>query len=122
MHHLMIKLFEFKPYRQHSNYIYTRNRKAHEGLPRSPYHVLDPSPWPILIVVGLWGLAITFICWANGVPCNFLILGALVTVIVVYGWTRDLVNEGTFQGFHTKKVQRGLTLGFILFLVSEIFI
>ena len=120
VHCLMTKLFKFEFKNHHTGHTCVRCRRAHEGIPRSPYHVLDPSPWPILIVVGLWGIAITFICWANGVPCNFLLLGALVAAIVVYGWTRDLVNEGTFQGFHTKKVQSGLTIGFLLFLVSEL--
>ena len=111
----------FTGIKNHSpNFMYTRLRYSSHILPRSPYHVLDPRPWPVLIAIGLWGLAITFICWANGVPCNRLLLGAVIAAMVVYGWTRDLVNEGTFQGFHTKKVQRGLTMGFILFLVSEL--
>nr|YP_008757795.1 cytochrome c oxidase subunit III [Ostrea lurida]AGM48338.1 cytochrome c oxidase subunit 3 [Ostrea lurida] len=105
---------------QSSNFTHSSLRHSSHMLPRSPYHILDPSPWPVLMAIGLWGLAMTFICWANGVPCNSLLLGAVIAAMVVYGWTRDLVNEGTFQGFHTKKVQSGLTMGFILFLVSEL--
>ena len=88
----MIKLCKFLPNSFHltlkGKSIFLRGIKRHgsnDVLPRSPYHVLDPSPWPILMAVGLWGVAITFICWANGVPCNFLLLGAVVAAIVVYG-------------------------------------
>jgi cytochrome c oxidase subunit 3 len=34
-------------------------------------------------------------------------------------WFREIIRESTFQGNHTKKVQKGLKLGFMLFLVSE---
>merc|ERR1712054_656799 len=40
--------------------------------------------------------------------------------LVSYGWWRDVVDEALFQGCHTKKVQRGLRLGMILFIVSEV--
>lgn len=34
-------------------------------------------------------------------------------------WFRDIIREGTFQGFHTRAVTRGLRIGVILFIVSE---
>lgn len=89
-------------------------------IPRTPFHIVDPSPWPVLIRIGLWGLATIFICWVNKVDYGQLFWGVLIIAITVYGWTRDIVNESTFQGFHTKKVQIGISLGFILFLVSEL--
>ena len=38
----------------------------------------------------------------------------------MFVWWRDIVREGTFEGAHTKKVQAGLRLGVILFIVSEV--
>jgi len=35
-------------------------------------------------------------------------------------WWRDVIREALFEGAHTQKVQKGLKLGFILFVVSEI--
>jgi cytochrome c oxidase subunit 3 len=35
-------------------------------------------------------------------------------------WFRDIIIEATFEGRHTIAVQKGITLGFLLFLVSEI--
>jgi len=36
------------------------------------------------------------------------------------GWWRDIIREATFEEKHNKKVQKGLGLGMILFIVSEI--
>ncbi|HEY4874958.1 MAG TPA: cytochrome c oxidase subunit 3, partial [Puia sp.] len=35
-------------------------------------------------------------------------------------WWRDVIREATFEGMHTRIVQRGLRLGFVLFIVSEV--
>ena len=38
----------------------------------------------------------------------------------MYTWWRDIVREATFEEQHTFSVQRGMRLGMILFIVSEI--
>lgn len=56
-----------------------------------------------------------------GVPSYWRLLGlfiGLATLVIV--WTRDVVNEATYQGFHTRMVQRGLRYGMILFISSEV--
>src|SRR5690349_3973334 len=35
-------------------------------------------------------------------------------------WFKDVVREATYQGHHTIAVQKGLMMGFILFVVSEV--
>nr|AVV48240.1 cytochrome c oxidase subunit III [Microporella ordo] len=35
-------------------------------------------------------------------------------------WWRDVTREGTFQGFHTSKTTKGLQMGMVLFIVSEV--
>ncbi len=42
------------------------------------------------------------------------VLGAMIL------WWNDVIQESTFEGMHTIPVQRGLKLGFILFIVSEV--
>ena len=49
-----------------------------------------------------------------------MIYGAVLLRVSVVRWFRDIVIEATFQGMHTKPVQRGLKLGFKLFLLSEL--
>jgi len=51
---------------------------------------------------------------------SLLTLGFLLTVFAMILWFRDVILEGTYLGNHTKQVQRGLNLGFALFIVSEV--
>ena len=47
-------------------------------------------------------------------------MGFLTIIYVMYTWWRDIVREATFEDQHTYAVERGLRLGMILFIVSEI--
>lgn len=61
----------------------------------------------------------TFHGYSNG---GFLvILGLIATMFTMALWFKDVSREGTFQGHHTFAVQKGLTLGFVLFVISEVF-
>nr|NP_803499.1 cytochrome c oxidase subunit 3 [Harpochytrium sp. JEL105]AAO64944.1 cytochrome c oxidase subunit 3 [Harpochytrium sp. JEL105] len=85
---------------------------------RHPYHLVDPSPWP------LFGGLSAFV-FASGLIFSFkhgpsvLIIGLISVAIVAFGWFRDVTREG-ISGKHTTKVQSGLMLGVLLFLVSEL--
>ena len=46
--------------------------------------------------------------------------GFMVLLYVMYTWWRDVVREATFEDTHTVVVQKGLRLGMILFIVSEV--
>jgi len=44
---------------------------------------------------------------------------ALIAVIYSMSlWFRDVISEGTYLGNHTLAVQRGINIGFALFIVS----
>jgi cytochrome c oxidase subunit 3 len=43
----------------------------------------------------------------------------LLLITVIWAWGYELVMEATYQGHHTRQVQRGIKLGFALFLLSE---
>jgi cytochrome c oxidase subunit 3 len=52
---------------------------------------------------------------------GYLVLFSLLNLIVaMFLWFKDITSEGTFLGNHTNAVQRGLNLGFGLFVVSEV--
>jgi heme/copper-type cytochrome/quinol oxidase subunit 3 len=38
----------------------------------------------------------------------------------MYSWWRDVVREGTFESQHTLTIQKGLKLGTLLYIISEI--
>ncbi len=50
-----------------------------------------------------------------------LTIGFLSTTSAMVLWFRDVVTEGTFLGDHTAIVQKGITLGVALFILSEVF-
>jgi cytochrome c oxidase subunit 3 len=51
---------------------------------------------------------------------NMLLTGVFMVLFVMYTWWRDIIREATFEEQHTFPVQRGMRLGMILFIVSEI--
>lgn len=88
-----------------------------------PYHLVTPSPWPIVISFSLLGMAIGGVMSMHGYINGSLVLSysAFLTVMCMALWFRDIVSEGTLLGDHTKQVKSGLSIGFLLFLVSEAF-
>jgi cytochrome c oxidase subunit 3 len=92
------------------------NKKYH------PFHLVTPSPWPLLISVAAFVTAVGAAMYMHGYKYGLitLFLGILHVIIIMSLWWRDVIREATFEGMHTKKVQAGLRLGFILFIISEV--
>jgi cytochrome c oxidase subunit 3 len=86
------------------------------------FHLVDPSPWPILASVGLSGLATGLVGWFHGFHlAGLLALFSLFTLsYVATVWWRDVLRESVFQGHHTKCVKHGLMRGMLLFILSEL--
>jgi cytochrome c oxidase subunit 3 len=85
---------------------------------RHPYHLVDPSPWPIMLSFSILITALGFI-YSLKHNMNILIIGFITTLFILIIWFRDVSREG-ISGKHTFKVQNGLMVGMILFLLSEI--
>jgi cytochrome c oxidase subunit 3 len=98
--------------REQFNYLKTRHS----------FHLVDPSPWPLVASLG------AFIMTSGGVLYmhkfsgggHLFLIGFSIILYVMYTWWRDIIREATFEGHHTFAVQRGLRLGMILFIVSEV--
>nr|AKR07177.1 cytochrome c oxidase subunit III [Nigidionus parryi] len=86
-----------------------------------PYHLVDPSPWPILGALAAMITMIGIIKWFHLFNINLLFLGFTITIMIMIQWWRDITREGTFQGLHTYSVTMGLRWGMILFITSEVF-
>jgi len=86
------------------------------------YHLVDPSPWPLLISLSLWQAA------TLGASRMHEYLGEWVYVSLNLGltacimgvWLNDVVKEGSFLKHHQSLVEKGLRLGFSLFIISEV--
>nr|YP_010990972.1 cytochrome c oxidase subunit 3 [Pappia fissilis]WOX61245.1 cytochrome c oxidase subunit 3 [Pappia fissilis] len=90
---------------------------------RFPYHLVEPSNWPILVSFSLLNLTIGAVAYMHGYPNGGKIfsLGLILTIASMVLWFRDVIVEKTYLGCHTLEVQKGLIIGFILFIISEVF-
>lgn len=89
------------------------------------FHLVSPSPWPLFASIASSSLLVGLLFWMHFVVTggNFhhpLFLGFIIVLMVMFVWFRDVIREGSYLGYHTKIVQKGLKVGFILFLISEI--
>jgi len=86
------------------------------------FHLVTPSPWPFFAAFAALNLTLGAVSYMhkyeNGK--NLLIYGFISVFIIMLYWWRDVIREATFQGKHTRKVRRGLRLGFALFVFSEV--
>jgi heme/copper-type cytochrome/quinol oxidase subunit 3 len=46
--------------------------------------------------------------------------GLTLIIITMIIWWRDVIREATWSGYHTTLVQKGLKIGVILFIISEV--
>jgi len=92
------------------------------SVQKHPYHLVDPSPWPLFSSIGALTSTIGGVGFFHGyIGSRFLLsLGISIITYSMYVWWRDVVREATFEGHHTQTVQQGLRSGMILFIVSEI--
>jgi cytochrome c oxidase subunit 3 len=86
------------------------------------FHLVHPSPWPIITAGSAFFLTFSATMYIHGYKngFSFFIFSLIFLLFCLYSWWRDVVWEATFEGFHTKAVQRGLRLGFLLFILSEV--
>jgi cytochrome c oxidase subunit 3 len=93
------------------------------------YHLLDPSPWPILASLSAFVTAIGTIIWMRSTgggaglfgvqgPGVFA-AGMLGLMSVAFMWWRDVVIEAE-TGQHTPVVQIHQRYGMLLFIASEV--
>jgi cytochrome c oxidase subunit 3 len=83
------------------------------------YHLVDPSPWPIVGATATFILAVGAIMWMHGAHPWIMLLGVLGVLYTMFMWWRDVVFEA-HRGDHTRIVQLHLRYGMILFIASEV--
>ena len=88
--------------------------------PKHQYHLVDPSPWPLVGALSAGLLATGAVLWMHNEGSALLIIGFLCVLGTMALWWRDVIKEATFQGFHTPIVQLGMRYGMTLFIASEV--
>ncbi len=89
---------------------------------RHSFHLVDPSPWPLIASFSALMLTVGATMYMHGYVGGGVLMqtGFCMILFMMFCWWRDIIREGTFEGQHTKSVQTGLRMGVLLFIVSEI--
>jgi len=93
------------------------------------YHLVNPSPWPVVGSIFVFLMAVGLIIWMRSMgggaglfglrgPLVFSV-GAAGVLLVMFVWWRDVIREA-HGGDHTPVVQLHLRYGMILFIASEV--
>jgi cytochrome c oxidase subunit 3 len=105
------------------------------AVPHHDYHLVNPSPWPLVSSIATVVMMIGAVVWMKGLApaesgplaaalladgCKPLFFAGLAGVLVsMFGWWADVIKESR-QGDHTPVVSIGLRYGMILFIASEV--
>lgn len=87
---------------------------------RNPFHIVESRPWPLTGSLGAFFLVTGLVSWFHNNNPIGIVIGLLIITLTIFQWWRDVVREATFQGHHTKLVNKGLRVGIILFILSEV--
>ncbi|MCY3701769.1 MAG: cytochrome c oxidase subunit 3 [Rhodospirillales bacterium] len=87
-----------------------------------PYHLVSPSPWPVVGALGALTLAVGGLMYMHELAYGSAVLavGTLLVAFTMFVWWRDVVREAEHEGHHTPTVQLGLRYGMVLFIASEV--
>ena len=96
--------------------MYRKNIQIHS------FHLVDPSPWPLISAFSAFMLTFGGVLYMHSYFNGSFLwrFGFFMIVYMMLCWWRDIIREGTIEGQHTKTVQKGLSFGVLLFIVSEV--
>ena len=102
------------------NMTINKDKKINKNI--HPFHLVDPSPWPLLGSLGAYTATNGAVMWFHSYSGGGFLLtyGLLIIVLVMGFWFRDIIRENTFEGHQSSKVAQGLSMGMLLFITSEV--
>ncbi len=95
------------------------------AAPQHDYHLVDPSPYPLVSSIATTIMMIGAVVWMTGlfgIPegTSWLFFAGLAGVLYsAFGWWADVIKESR-RGDHTPVVSLGLRYGMVLFIASEV--
>ncbi len=94
--------------------------------PNHDYHLVEPSPWPLIGSIAAFITAVGAIAWMKSMPIFGMQIGPylfgagfLGILYTMAAWWTDVIREAE-AGHHTRVVQMHHRYGMILFIASEI--
>jgi len=101
--------------------------------PKHPYHLVDPSPWPVVGAATAGAMAMGAVLYMHpdmlgkgiepllkGLGAWLVLPGAIGVMFTMWMWWRDVILEATFKGNHTPVVRLHHRYGMALFIASEV--
>jgi cytochrome c oxidase subunit III len=86
-----------------------------------PFHLLNPSPWPLTASIGAFIMALGAVQWFHDRgQKGWMLVGLAIVAVTAVLWWRDVVREARHDHAHTPAVRHGLRLGMALFIASEV--
>jgi cytochrome c oxidase subunit III len=91
------------------------------GAKSHDYHIVDPSPNPLIASMSALPAFGGGVMWMHGVQYGWAVclLGVAGLIYTFYAWWSDVIREAN-AGFHTPVVSLHLRYGMILFIASEV--
>ena len=89
------------------------------GKPNHDYHLVNPSPWPIVGSISAFILAIGGIMFMRGVTPWVVLIGGVGVLYTMYAWWSDVIKEANGRD-HTPVVRMHHRYGMMLFIASEV--
>jgi len=105
------------------------------AVPHHDYHLVNPSPWPLVASIAVTIMFIGAVVWMKGLapaesgPVAAALLakgdkalffaGLAGVLVAMFGWWSDVIKESR-GGDHTPVVSLGLRYGMMLFIASEV--
>ncbi len=87
---------------------------------KQPYHLVDPSPWPLVGAMGGGVTVLGIVMAAHYGNYILLVLGLLMVLGTMYKWWSAVLKESSTPGLHSAIVRLGLRYGMMLFIASEV--
>ena len=92
------------------------------GEAKHQYHLVEPSPWPLLGSMAAFVLTLGGVLYMheNAYGMATMGVGLMLVLATMFYWWRDIIREAEYQGHHTPIVQIGMRYGMLLFISSEV--
>ena len=91
------------------------------------YHLVDPSPWPLVGAFSAFVMASGFVTWWKEVPVAGMHIGAYIfgagiigVIYTMISWWSDVIREANDGHSHTRVVQLHHRYGMMMFIASEV--
>lgn len=87
-----------------------------------PFHIVEPSPWPISTAFSLLFLTLGAAMLMHGHAIGKILfpLGTIGLFFCLYSWWGRVIKEGRVEKSHSSEVRNGLRIGMAIFILSEV--